>query len=65
MNLLAGATGFLGNEILNELGLLEDQTLVVTRRKMDTLPMNTDQLIIDFNKILELDLPQKEIELLS
>ena len=38
MNLLAGATGFLGNEILNELGLLEDQTLVVTRRKMDTLP---------------------------
>ena len=65
MNLLAGATGFLGNEILNELGLLEDQTLVVTRRKMDTLPMNTDQLIIDFNKILELDLPQVDHVFLS
>ena len=65
MNLLAGATGFLGNEILNELGLLEDQTLVLTRRKMDTLPMNTDQLIIDFNKILELELPQIDHVFLS
>ena len=65
MNLLAGATGFLGNEILNELGLLEDQTLVLTRRKMDTLPMNTDQIIIDFNKILELELPQIDRVFLS
>ena len=65
MNLLAGATGFLGNEILKELGLLEDQTLVLTRRKMDTLPMNTDQLIIDFNKILELELPQIDHVFLS
>ena len=65
MNLLAGATGFLGNEILNKLGLLQDQTLVLTRRKIDTLPMNTDQMIIDFNKISELELPQIDHVFLS
>tara|TARA_B100000886_G_scaffold184647_1_gene126706 strand:+ start:522 stop:1178 length:657 start_codon:yes stop_codon:yes gene_type:complete len=65
MNLLAGATGFLGNEILYELSLLQDQTLVLTRRKIDTLPMNTDQMIIDFNKISELELPQIDHVFLS
>ena len=65
MNLLAGATGFLGNQILYELGLLQDQTLVLTRRKIDTLPMNTDQMIIDFNKISELELPQIDHVFLS
>ena len=65
MNLLAGATGFLGKEILNELGLLQDQTLILTRRKIDNLPINAEQLMIDFNKISELELPQIDHVFLS
>ena len=34
MNLLAGATGFLGNEILNELGLLEIRSLSLQQKIM-------------------------------
>ena len=65
MNLLAGATGFLGKEILNELGLLQDQTLILTRRKIDNLPINAEQLMIDFNKLSELELPQIDHVFLS
>ena len=65
MNLLAGATGFLGKEILNELGLLQDQTLILTRRKIDNLPINAEQLMIDFDKLSELELPQIDHVFLS
>ena len=56
MNLLAGSTGFLGSKILNELSLCQNETLALSRRKINTLPMNTEQLIIDFKKLSELEL---------
>ena len=51
MNLLAGSTGFLGNKILDELSLSQNETLALSRRKINTLPKNTEQLIIDFKKL--------------
>ena len=65
MNLLAGSTGFLGSKILNELSLCQNDTLALSRRKIDTLPKNTEQLIIDFKKLSELEIPQIEHVFLS
>jgi hypothetical protein len=56
MNLLAGSTGFLGSKILNELSLCQNDTLALSRRKINTLPKNTEQLVIDFKKLSELEL---------
>ena len=58
MNLLAGSTGFLGSEILKELSLTENKTLALCRRNIDNLPFNTEQLILDFNRLSELDIPE-------
>ena len=58
MNLLAGSTGFLGSEILKELSLTENKTLALSRRNIDNLPFNTQQLILDFNRLSELDIPE-------
>ena len=57
MNLLAGSTGFLGNEILKELGGIESQTLALSRRVIPNLPDNTQELIIDFDNFSELEIP--------
>ena len=65
MNLLAGSTGFLGSKILNELSLSENKTLALSRRMINTLPKNTEQLIIDFKKLSELELPQIDHVFLS
>ena len=65
MNLLAGSTGFLGNRILDELSLCQNETLALSRRKINTLPKNTEQLIIDFKKLSELEIPQIEHVFLS
>ncbi len=65
MNLLAGSTGFLGNKILNELSLSQRMTLSLSRRKIDNLPKNTEQQIIDFKKITELELPEIDHVFLS
>ena len=65
MNLLAGSTGFLGNKILNELSLSQRKTLSLSRRKIDNLPKNTEQQIIDFKKITELKLPEIDHVFLS
>jgi uncharacterized protein YbjT (DUF2867 family) len=65
MNLLAGSTGFLGNKILNELSLPQRKTLSLSRRKIDNLPKNTEQQIIDFKKITELELPEIDHVFLS
>ena len=65
MNLLAGSTGFLGNKILDELSLSQNETLALSRRKINTLPKNTEQLIIDFKKLSELELPQIDHVFLS
>ena len=58
MNLLAGSTGFLGSEILKELSLTENKTLALSRRNIDNLPFNTQQLILDFNRLSEIDIPE-------
>ena len=58
MNLLAGSTGFLGSEILKELSFTENKTLALCRRNIDNLPFNTEQLILDFNRLSELDIPE-------
>ena len=65
MNLLAGSTGFLGNKILNELSLSQRKTLSLSRRKIDNLPKNAEQQIIDFKKITELELPEVDHVFLS
>jgi hypothetical protein len=57
MNLLAGSTGFLGNEILKELGGIESQTLALSRRVIPNLPDNAQELIIDFDNFSELEIP--------
>ena len=58
MNLLAGSTGFLGSEILKELSFTKNKTLALCRRNIDNLPFNTEQLILDFNRLFELDIPE-------
>ena len=58
MNLLAGSTGFLGNEILKELSSIKNKTIAISRRNIDYLPVDAEQLIVDFNKLSELDLPK-------
>jgi len=58
MNLLAGSTGFLGNEILKELSSTKCETIAISRRNIDYLPVDAEQLIVDFNKLSELDLPK-------
>ena len=56
MNLLAGSTGFLGGNILNELGLIESQTIALSRRSIPNLPNNAQELIIDFDNLPELEI---------
>ena len=57
MNLLAGSTGFLGNEILKELGGIESQAVALSRRDILNLPDNAQELIIDFDNLSELEIP--------
>ena len=57
MNLLAGGTGFLGNNILKELGNIKTENIVITRKDVPNLPENTNELIIDFDNLLELEIP--------
>ena len=47
MNLLAGSTGFLGNDILKKLGNIESQTIALSRRVIPSLPDNAQELIVD------------------
>ena len=53
MYLLAGSTGFLGNDILKELGNIESQTIALSRRAIPSLPDNAQELIIDFDNLSE------------
>ena len=57
MNLLVGSTGFLGNEILKELGGFKSQTIALSRRVIPSLPDNAEELIIDFDNLSELEIP--------
>ena len=58
MNLLAGSTGFLGNNILQELGDNKSPTVALCRRAITNLPNNTRELIIDFDNLHELEISQ-------
>ena len=58
MYLLAGSTGFLGSKILKQLSFSKTPILALTRKPLDNLPNNVSELIIDFTKISELDLPK-------
>ena len=58
MNLLAGSTGFLGNNILKELGFNKSPTIALGRRAVPNLPENSKELLADFDNLEELNLPQ-------
>ena len=57
MYLLAGSTGFLGNEILKVLGEKDISTIALARRTITNLPRNAKELIIDFNDLRRINLP--------
>ena len=56
MNLLAGSTGFLGNNILKELGFNKSPTIALCRNKVLNLPDNAEELLIDFDNLDQLRL---------
>ncbi len=56
MNLLAGSTGFLGNNILKELGFNKSPTLALGRREIPNLPEDAHELLIDFDNLDQLSL---------
>ena len=55
INLLVGSTGFLGNEILKELGIKNISTIALARRPIPNLPDSAKELIIDFNHLKSVD----------
>ena len=57
MNLLAGSTGFLGNNILKELGFNKSPTIALCRNKVSNLPDVAEELLIDFDNLDQLILP--------
>ena len=56
MNLLAGSTGFLGNNILIELGINKSPTLALGRKAVPNLPGDSQELLIDFDNLEQLSL---------
>jgi hypothetical protein len=56
MNLLAGSTGFLGNNILKELGFNKSPTLALGRREIPNLPEKSQELLINFENLDQLSL---------
>ncbi len=54
MNLLAGSTGFLGNNILIELGINKSPTLALGRKAVPNLPGDSQELLIDFDNLEQL-----------
>ena len=57
MNLLAGSTGFLGSNILKELGFNKSPTLALSRREIPNLPDKSEELLINFENLDQLSLP--------
>ena len=58
MNLLAGSTGFLGNNILNELGFNKSPTIALGRKAISNLPKDSEELLIDFDNLDQLTFPE-------
>ena len=57
MQLIAGSTGFLGNEILKALGAQDATTIALARRSIPNLPDNARELIIDFDELKTITFP--------
>ena len=58
MNLIAGSTGFLGNHLLLELNSKGEDIIALSRRTIPNLPEKIEELLIDFDQLSELKLPQ-------
>jgi len=58
MNLLAGSTGFLGNNILKELGFNKSPTIALGRRTIPNLPEDSEELLINFENLDQLSLSE-------
>ena len=58
--LLAGATGFLGNKILKELGKEDFKITAISRTRIKNLPENAQEKIIDFDCLKELNFPETD-----
>ena len=65
MNLLAGSTGFLGNNILKELGFNKSPTIALGRNKVSNLPDVAEELLIDFDNLDQLMLQDIDLVFLS
>ena len=65
MNLLAGSTGFLGNNILKELGFNKSPTIALGRSAVSNLPDDAEELLIDFDNLDQLRLPEIDHVFLS
>ena len=65
MNLLAGSTGFLGNNILKALGFNKSPTIALGRNKVSNLPDVAEELLIDFDNLDQLMLPDIDHVFLS
>ena len=65
MNLLAGSTGFLGNNILKALGFNNSPTIALGRNKVSNLPDVAEELLIDFDNLDQLMLPDIDHVFLS
>ena len=57
MQLIAGSTGFLGNEILRAVGIQDVCTIALGRRSIPNLPDNARELIIDFDELKTITFP--------
>ena len=57
MQLIAGSTGFLGNEILRAVGVQDVSTIALGRRSIPNLPDNARELIIDFDELKTITFP--------
>jgi uncharacterized protein YbjT (DUF2867 family) len=58
MHLIAGSTGFLGNEILRTLGVEDVSVIALGRRTIPNLPDNAEELIVDFNDLKTITFPK-------
>ena len=58
MHLVAGSSGFLGNEILKKLGVEDVAIIALGRRAIPNLPDNAEELIIDFNDLKTITFPK-------
>ena len=57
-SLIAGSTGFLGSKILNYLHKEDQKVYCLSRRENEINSVNIEDIIIDFDAINDLSLPE-------